>query len=46
MVREKKIKKMFEGIAIKVATLDANTACPCISYQPKQPKSMKKLRKF
>ena len=46
MAREKKIKKIFEEIAIKVSTLDANIACPCISYQPKQPKSMKKLRKF
>lgn len=46
MIREMKIKKVIEEIAIKVATVDANMACPCISYQPKQPKSMKKLRKF
>lgn len=46
MIGKKTVKKVIEEIAIKVAIADANTACPCISYQPKQPKSMKKLRKF
>ncbi|MDE5909711.1 MAG: cyclic lactone autoinducer peptide [Lachnospiraceae bacterium] len=45
----KKGKKLFqdavEKVAIKVAKMDANTACPCISYQPKLPKAVKKLRK-
>ena len=45
----KKRKKIFqhavEKIAIKVAKMDANTACPCISYQPELPKAVKKLRK-
>ena len=45
----KKGKKVFqdavEKIAIKVAKMDANTACPCISYQPELPKAVKKLRK-
>ena len=46
----KKGKKIFqnvvEKIAIKIAKVDANTACPCISYQPKLPEAVKKLRKF
>lgn len=46
----KKGKKVFqnvaEKIAIKIAKVDANTACPCISYQPKLPEAVKKLRKF
>ncbi|MFR2373923.1 MAG: AgrD family cyclic lactone autoinducer peptide, partial [Anaerobutyricum sp.] len=24
----------------------ANTACPCIGFQPKEPQTVKKLRKF
>lgn len=45
----KKGQKIFQGtvekIAIKIAKMDANTACPCISYQPELPKAVKKLRK-
>lgn len=37
--------KVVEKIAIKVAKTDANTACSCISYQPKLPEAVKKLRK-
>lgn len=40
----KKIQRIIEKIAIKVATIDANTACPCITYQPKMPESVKKLK--
>lgn len=43
---KKKIRKMVEVIAIKVATADANTACPCMNFQPKLPVSVKKLRNF
>ncbi|MCI8669013.1 MAG: cyclic lactone autoinducer peptide [Lachnospiraceae bacterium] len=47
---KKNTKKSFttviEKIAFKIAAEDANSACPCISYQPKLPKSVKKLRKF
>lgn len=46
-MKNKKItKKLLEKIAIKVAMADANATCPCINYQPKMPKSVKKLRKF
>jgi cyclic lactone autoinducer peptide len=34
------------GIAKKVTTVSANTACPFLLYQPKMPDSVKKLRKF
>lgn len=40
------LKRVVEEIAIKVATADANAACPCLTYQPKVPKAVKKLRKF
>ncbi|MDO4337217.1 MAG: cyclic lactone autoinducer peptide [Eubacteriales bacterium] len=33
-------------MAKKVAERDANTSCPFLGYQPKLPKSVKKLRKF
>lgn len=45
MNTKKVIKKWVENIAIKVATADANTACPYITYQPKLPEAVKKLRK-
>lgn len=44
--RRKKMKNLINKIAIWVATTDANTACPCITYQPKLPESVKKLRKL
>ena len=37
--------KLLEKIAIKIATADANATCACISYQPRLPKSVKKLRR-
>jgi cyclic lactone autoinducer peptide len=46
MKNKKIIKKLLEEIAIKVAIADANATCPCINYQPKIPKAVKKLRKF
>ncbi len=45
-VIKKHLSTVIETIAFKIATEDANSACPCISYQPKLPKSVKKLRKF
>ena len=46
MKKEKRtFRKVVEKIAIKVAKTDANTACSCISYQPKLPEAVKKLRK-
>lgn len=41
-----KMQRIIKMIAIKVAKMDANTACPCITYQPKMPDAVKKLRKF
>ncbi len=46
MKKEKLIKSIIEKAAIKIATMDANSTCPCISYQPIVPKSVNKLRKF
>lgn len=46
MKKEKKtFRNVMEKIAIKIAKVDANTACSCISYQPKLPEAVKKLRK-
>ena len=46
MKKEKNLlHKTLENIAIKIAMADANTACPCITYQPKLPAAVKKLRK-
>ena len=46
MKKEKRLRKIIEKIAIKAAKEDANTACPFLTYQPVQPPSVKKLRKF
>lgn len=46
MKGKKVITKLVEKIAIKVAIADANATCPCINYQPKMPKMVKKLRRF
>lgn len=46
MKKEKRLKKIIEKIAVKAAKEDANTACPFLTYQPVQPSSVKKLRKF
>lgn len=46
MKSKKVVRKLIETIAIKVAIADANATCPCINYQPKMPKTVKKLRKF
>lgn len=45
-VMQVNILALIEKIAIKIATQEANTTCPFISYQPKMPKAVKKLRKF
>lgn len=48
-LREYLKKKMECGIANaarKAASVEANTACPCLGYQPKGPKQVKALRKF
>ncbi len=40
------IKIAIADMAKKSAAVEANTACPCINFQPKEPQSVKKLRKF
>ncbi len=46
MKKDKKALSIVKKIAIRVARADANAACPCISYQPKMPDAVKKMRKF
>ncbi|MDE6314773.1 MAG: cyclic lactone autoinducer peptide [Lachnospiraceae bacterium] len=45
-----RVKKVCKDVITKaaygMAVVDANTSCPLAGYQPKEPKSMKKLRKF
>ncbi len=40
------VKKAVAGIAKRTASMEANTTCPLIGYQPKEPQAVKKLRKF
>lgn len=40
------LKKTIVYLAKKSANMEANTACPCVGYQPKEPPTVKKLRKF
>ncbi len=46
MKKEKRLRKIIEKIAVRAAKEDANTVCPFLTYQPVQPSSVKKLRKF
>ena len=41
----KKIRKIIEKAAIKVAMLDANSTCSWLSYQPVILESVRKLKK-
>lgn len=43
---KKTVKKIIADLAKKSACMEANTACPCMNFQPKEPQSVKKLRKF
>lgn len=43
---KKDIEQIIAKIAKKSAGVEANTACPCWGYQPKEPKQVKALRKF
>ncbi len=40
------VKKTIVNMAKRSAVVEANTTCPCINFQPKEPQSVKKLRKF
>ncbi|MDY3017024.1 MAG: cyclic lactone autoinducer peptide [Blautia sp.] len=42
----KKCKTLLTRTAVEVAKLDVNTTCPFISYQPRLPKSIYKLKKY
>ena len=41
----KELKKIVEKIAIKAASSNVNETCSWITYQPKVPESVKKLKK-
>ena len=43
---KRNIKQAIVSIAKKSAGMEANTACPIMNYQPKEPQKVKKLRKF
>ena len=43
---KKGIEQAIAKIAKKSASVEANTACPCWGYQPKEPKQVKASRKF
>ena len=40
------LKKVIVGIAKRSANAEANSACCFLGYQPKEPNTIKKLRKF
>lgn len=35
------VKKTIAYLAKKSANMEANTACPCIGFQPKEPQTVK-----
>ena len=41
----RELKKVIEKIAIKAASSNVNETCSWITYQPKVPESVKKLKK-
>lgn len=41
-----KAKKAVVKLAKRTASIEANTACLCLNYQPKETESIKQLRKF
>ena len=40
------VKKAIVSMAKKSASMEANTSCPIIGFQPQEPQAVKKLRKF
>ena len=40
------VKKVVINVAKRSAVMEANTSCPLIGFQPKEPQAVKKLRKF
>lgn len=43
---KKKVERAIATIAKKSASIEANTACSCLGYQPKESEKVKALRKF
>lgn len=43
---KKSVNKIIAKAALAVAKVNANSTCPYTFYQPKIPKTVKKLRKF
>lgn len=43
---KEKVGRCIVRAAVSVAKAEANSACPYLSYQPKKPKAVKKLRNF
>lgn len=43
---KKTIGKVMGQMAVSIAKMEANSACPYLSYQPKKPNAVKKLRNF
>ena len=43
---KKTVKKAIANMAKKTASMEANTACPCMNFQPKEPQDVNKLRNF
>ena len=39
-------KQIIVKAAVKMAEVQANSCCPFIFYQPKQPKALNKLKKM
>lgn len=50
MRNKKNVMKVAESVvarlAKKTAGIEANTACPILGYQSKEPQKVKELRKF
>lgn len=42
----KTLKKAIAHMAKKSASLEANSACPFMNFQPQENQAIKKLRKF
>lgn len=40
------ILRVFVNVVKKSASIDANTACAFLNFQPEVPQAVKKLRKF
>lgn len=41
-----RVEQVIVMIAKKSAVMEANTTCPYLHYQPREPKEVQKLRKF